>query len=348
MWRDIVASPSIAVTLRIAMPIESNTPSAAQGPRFIDTPAKSPSGESIKEDPPSTSEQSTGEPSGATVSLSLQHRISSSSSFVDTVTIQAHVTKKLEQQEQEKLGKLEKPDLQPTELSSSTPVKTPVPPPPAPHRQSKRIGGFFSSVASALGGFASRVRNGIARLFLRQQVRTLENQSKRAEQRLQKLERSVSPPKPKPTSAKPTSALLTSGLSLGANREDFLKVLENPELRAKFAKFAEREYSGENLAFITACGDFRKLGASEKREGALWIRNQFIVTNAPRQVNLPYGQDRALMEIFEAYKREATEFNGVPIDQAMDAAMKTVERGITDLMVSDTFLRFLSAPDRDF
>jgi hypothetical protein len=342
MWRDIVASPSIAVTLRIAMPIESNTPSAAQGPRFIDTPAKSPSGESIKEDPPSTSEQSTGEPSGATVPLSLQHRISSSSSFVDTVTIQAHVTKKLEQQEQEKLGKLEKPDLQPTELSSSTPVKTPVPPPPAPHRQSKRIGGFFSSVAAALGGFASRVRNGIARLFLRQQVRTLENQSKRAEQRLQKLERSVSPPKPKPTSAKPTSALLTSGLSLEPNREDFLKVLATDEILQEFEIFAKTEYSGENLAFIKVCEDLGKLDASKKRERALWIMNEFVVTDAPQQVNLPYPDDRALREVFEAYEKDATELNGVPIDKAMDTAMKSAQKGITELMVSDTFRRFLA------
>jgi hypothetical protein len=308
--------------------MESSTRSAAQSLHFIKTRAKnSSSGESVEKDPPSVSEQPPEQPSGEPVLLSLRHRSSSSTSIgMDTVSIRAQL-EKLDSQ-----GKLENSDLQRTERVSSGPVKTSVALPLA-SRQSKGMNGFFSSIASALGRFASRVRNGIARLFLRNQVRTLENQSTRAEQRLQKLEKAVS-------TAKPAAPI--SKLSLKADVDGFRMMLENPDLRVKFEKQLQKEFSSENLAFIMACEAFGKLDASDKCERALEIMHEFIGHEAPQQVNLSDGQHRALVEAREAHKKGQTELNGVPIAEAMNTAMKAAQAGITGLMVSDTFARFLA------
>ncbi|XP_043214466.1 regulator of G-protein signaling 8-like isoform X1 [Amphibalanus amphitrite] len=98
---------------------------------------------------------------------------------------------------------------------------------------------------------------------------------------------------------------------------------------ALFRAFLSQEFADENLEFWLAVEDFKKTRHSKMAAKALQIYNEFLVTQAPREINVDSATRTAIQSGLSA-----------PDAHLFDAAQRRVQH----LMESDIFPRFLQSP----
>ncbi|XP_018609323.1 regulator of G-protein signaling 5-like [Scleropages formosus] len=112
-------------------------------------------------------------------------------------------------------------------------------------------------------------------------------------------------------------------------RESLDRMLANSYGLATFRSFLRSEFSEENIEFWVACEDFKKEKSSVKMAAkAQKIYEEFIQTEAPREVNIDY------------FTKDMTLRNLVALSPStFDLAQKR----IYSLMEKDSFARFLQS-----
>ncbi|KAK1946525.1 Regulator of G-protein signaling 21 [Phytophthora citrophthora] len=115
-------------------------------------------------------------------------------------------------------------------------------------------------------------------------------------------------------------------------RCDFVSVLRHGVLTQRFQAFLESEHSDENFLFFLDIEKFRVIEAdNERREFSVYIRERYIQSDAPKEVNLPAGIRDGVLEKMD--KLSPTDIIEVSFfDESLDE--------ITRLMVKDSFPRF--------
>ena len=96
-------------------------------------------------------------------------------------------------------------------------------------------------------------------------------------------------------------------------------ILANPEMLADLKAFVEKEFSGENLAFLT-----------DARTDKKTIYNTYIGAEAKKQINLPAAVKDALAANAKPNQWDRMDFTAAKAE-------------IKKLMASDTLKRFLAA-----
>ncbi|XP_055376822.1 regulator of G-protein signaling 7 [Condylostylus longicornis] len=107
------------------------------------------------------------------------------------------------------------------------------------------------------------------------------------------------------------------------------ELINDPIGREQFAKFLEKEYSGENLKFWESVQDMKKLPQSEIKEAINKIWQEFLAPDAPCPVNV----DSKSVEL----AREALNSPNGPNRWCFDVAASHVYH----LMKSDSYSRYL-------
>ncbi|GMF29775.1 unnamed protein product [Phytophthora lilii] len=128
------------------------------------------------------------------------------------------------------------------------------------------------------------------------------------------------------------SAGAAANIAWFGERCDFASVLRHGVLTQRFQAFLEAEHSDENFLFFLDVEKFRVIEEDdERREMARHIRERYIQSDAPKEVNLPAGIRDGLLE--ELSKITPTDIVEVTFfDEACDEIMR--------LMVKDSFPRF--------
>ncbi|XP_063056249.1 regulator of G-protein signaling 16 [Engraulis encrasicolus] len=113
-------------------------------------------------------------------------------------------------------------------------------------------------------------------------------------------------------------------------RESFERLLSCKHGLYAFRAFLISEFSEENIAFYLACEDFKRTRSSAKQHSkAEKIYNEFIGTEAPREVNI----DHETQEITRANLCEPT-----------PCCFELAQRRVYILMEKDCYPRFLRSP----
>ncbi|KAG2787765.1 hypothetical protein Pcac1_g3002 [Phytophthora cactorum] len=115
-------------------------------------------------------------------------------------------------------------------------------------------------------------------------------------------------------------------------RCDFASVLRHGVLTQRFQTFLESEHSDENYLFFMEIEKFRVIeDDSERRVASNHIRERYIQSDAPKEVNLPAGIRDGILE-----KMDRLSPTGVMETTFFDEACDEIMR----LMVKDSFPRF--------
>ncbi|XP_028988885.1 regulator of G-protein signaling 5-like [Betta splendens] len=111
-------------------------------------------------------------------------------------------------------------------------------------------------------------------------------------------------------------------------RESFQNLLSSQNGLCLYRAFLVSEFSEENLAFYLACEDYRATKASKLSAKAKKIYDQFIGSDAPREVNLDHAT------------REITKKN---MEQPSQLCFDAAQSKIYALMEKDCYPRFLKS-----
>ncbi|XP_029380833.1 regulator of G-protein signaling 5-like isoform X2 [Echeneis naucrates] len=111
-------------------------------------------------------------------------------------------------------------------------------------------------------------------------------------------------------------------------KESFDKLLSSQNGLCLFRAFLVSEFSEENIAFYLACEDYRTSKPSKLASKAKKIYNEFIGSDAPREVNLDHVTKAATKENIEH-----------PSQSTFDVA----QAKIYTLMEKDCYPRFLKS-----
>ncbi|XP_040911142.1 regulator of G-protein signaling 5b [Toxotes jaculatrix] len=112
-------------------------------------------------------------------------------------------------------------------------------------------------------------------------------------------------------------------------KESFEKLLSSQNGLCLFRAFLVSEFSEENIAFYLACEDYRVTKPSKLATKAKKIYDEFIGSDAPREVNLDH--------VTKAITKENME---CPSQSCFDLA----QARIYTLMEKDCYPRFLKSP----
>ncbi|XP_061787216.1 regulator of G-protein signaling 5-like [Nerophis lumbriciformis] len=111
-------------------------------------------------------------------------------------------------------------------------------------------------------------------------------------------------------------------------KESFHKMLCSPNGLCLFRAFLVSEFSEENIAFYLACEDYKTTKPSKMSAKARRIYEEFISTDAPREVNLDHVTKALIQESVER-----------PARTCFDLA----QAKIYTLMEKDCYPRFLKS-----
>uniref|UniRef100_UPI003AAA9A10 regulator of G-protein signaling 5b isoform X2 n=1 Tax=Centroberyx gerrardi TaxID=166262 RepID=UPI003AAA9A10 len=111
-------------------------------------------------------------------------------------------------------------------------------------------------------------------------------------------------------------------------KESFEKLLSSQNGLCLFRAFLVSEFSEENIAFYLACEDYRTTKTSKLAAKAKKIYDEFICSDAPREVNLDHVTKAAMKENMEQ-----------PSQSCFDLAQDR----IYTLMEKDCYPRFLKS-----
>ncbi|AWP04419.1 putative regulator of G-protein signaling 5-like [Scophthalmus maximus] len=112
-------------------------------------------------------------------------------------------------------------------------------------------------------------------------------------------------------------------------KESFENLLSSQNGLCLFRAFLVSEFSEENIAFFLACEDFRAAKPAKLATKAKRIYDEFIRTDAPREVNLDHVTKAIIKENMEH-----------PSQSCFDLAQSK----IYTLMEKDCYPRFLKCP----
>ncbi|KAL0966796.1 hypothetical protein UPYG_G00300240 [Umbra pygmaea] len=113
-------------------------------------------------------------------------------------------------------------------------------------------------------------------------------------------------------------------------KESFQNLLSNQYGLCLFRTFLVSEFSEENIAFYLACEDYRKTkSASKLAAKAKKIYDEFICSDAPREVNLDHETKALTMKNLESPNQ---------------ACFNLAQEKIYGLMEKDCYPRFLKSP----
>ncbi|XP_033960850.1 regulator of G-protein signaling 5-like [Pseudochaenichthys georgianus] len=111
-------------------------------------------------------------------------------------------------------------------------------------------------------------------------------------------------------------------------KESFEKLLSSQNGLCLFRAFLVSEFSEENIAFYLACEDYRATKPSKLAAKAKHIYDQFIVCDAPREVNLDH--------VTKAITKEN-------LENASQSSFSLAQAKIYTLMEKDCYPRFLKS-----
>ncbi|CAL8343656.1 unnamed protein product [Merluccius merluccius] len=111
--------------------------------------------------------------------------------------------------------------------------------------------------------------------------------------------------------------------------ESFEKLLSSQNGLCLFRAFLQSEFSEENIAFYLACEDYRATKTSQLPAKAQKIYQEFISTDAPREVNLDHMTKAQTLENMK---------------QATPGSFDVAQAKIYGLMQRDCYPRFLKSP----
>ncbi|CAK6952201.1 regulator of G-protein signaling 5b [Scomber scombrus] len=111
-------------------------------------------------------------------------------------------------------------------------------------------------------------------------------------------------------------------------KESFEKLLTSQNGLCLFRAFLVSEFSEENIAFYLACEDFKATKSSKLAAKAKKIYDEFIGSDAPREVNLDH--------LTKAITKENME-------QPSQSCFKQAQAKIYNLMEKDCYPRFLKS-----
>ncbi|XP_053185656.1 regulator of G-protein signaling 5b [Scomber japonicus] len=111
-------------------------------------------------------------------------------------------------------------------------------------------------------------------------------------------------------------------------KESFEKLLSSQNGLCLFRAFLVSEFSEENIAFYLACEDFKATKSSKLTTKAKKIFDEFIGSDAPREVNLDH--------LTKAITKENME-------QPSQSCFKLAQAKIYNLMEKDCYPRFLKS-----
>ncbi|XP_033993904.1 regulator of G-protein signaling 5b [Trematomus bernacchii] len=111
-------------------------------------------------------------------------------------------------------------------------------------------------------------------------------------------------------------------------KESFEKLLSSQNGLCLFRAFLVSEFSEENIAFYLACEDYRVTKPSKLAAKAKHIYDQFIVCDAPREVNLDH--------VTKAITKEN-------LENASQSSFSLAQAKIYTLMEKDCYPRFLKS-----
>ncbi|KNC82839.1 hypothetical protein SARC_04886 [Sphaeroforma arctica JP610] len=117
--------------------------------------------------------------------------------------------------------------------------------------------------------------------------------------------------------------------------EGLSQLLASEQGRIMYGDFLASEYSRENLDFWVECEKFKNLGERDQElmcKEARVIYNQFLVANAPREVNVPQGMRQVMWRKIENLQLTCTD-------------LETSKNNIYELMNKDSYSRFLRSPE---
>ncbi|OWZ03760.1 hypothetical protein PHMEG_00024455 [Phytophthora megakarya] len=115
-------------------------------------------------------------------------------------------------------------------------------------------------------------------------------------------------------------------------RCDFASVLRHGVLTQRFQAFLESEHSDENYLFFLDIEKFRVVeDRDERRQMSMYIRERYIQSDAPKEVNLPAGIRDGIIDQMDRGPPSHT-VDTTFFDEAYDEIMR--------LMVKDSFPRF--------
>ncbi|XP_033102114.1 regulator of G-protein signaling 8-like isoform X2 [Anneissia japonica] len=110
--------------------------------------------------------------------------------------------------------------------------------------------------------------------------------------------------------------------------ESFDRLLRDKCGLEAFRRFLQTEFSDENIEFWLACEEYRTLSPSKHTNRARKIHEDYVATQAPREVNLD-----------SATRIETTSNVRKPDEHTFDNAQKRIEA----LMEKDSYPRFLKS-----
>ncbi|KAJ3595754.1 hypothetical protein NHX12_005057 [Muraenolepis orangiensis] len=111
--------------------------------------------------------------------------------------------------------------------------------------------------------------------------------------------------------------------------ESFETLLSSQNGLCFFRAFLQSEFSEENIAFYLACNDYRTTKTSQLSAKAQKIYQEFISTDAPREVNLDHTTKAQTLENMK---------------QASLGCFDLAQAKIYGLMQKDCYPRFLKSP----
>ncbi|TNM97913.1 regulator of G-protein signaling 5b [Takifugu flavidus] len=112
-------------------------------------------------------------------------------------------------------------------------------------------------------------------------------------------------------------------------KESFDKLLSSQNGLCLFRAFLVSEFSEENIAFYLACEDYKETKPSKQAAKARNIYEEFVRSDAPREVNLDHATKAITKENVEE-----------PTESCFDLAQSK----IYSLMEKDCYPRFLKSP----
>ncbi|XP_071379356.1 regulator of G-protein signaling 5b isoform X1 [Centroberyx affinis] len=111
-------------------------------------------------------------------------------------------------------------------------------------------------------------------------------------------------------------------------KESFEKLLSSQNGLCLFRAFLVSEFSEENIAFYLACEDYRTTKTSKLAAKAKKIYDEFICSDAPREVNLDHVTKAAMKE---------------NVEQPSQSCFDLAQDKIYTLMEKDCYPRFLKS-----
>eukprot|EP01134_Creolimax_fragrantissima_P002979 CFRG2979T1 len=117
--------------------------------------------------------------------------------------------------------------------------------------------------------------------------------------------------------------------------EGLSQLLHSPEGNKMYGDFLASEYSRENLDFWMECNQFKQFDQRTVIEMCRELKriyNQFLVANAPREVNIPQGMRQVIAQKIEQ-------------EDVSCEDLEPSKAKIYELMNKDSYSRFLRSPE---